>query len=65
MRDVILFIVFFILGVAFGVAVLVLAAWMIVWNVTDIQHVGLNFWNVFWLLVVASAFFGSGAAIRK
>lgn len=32
-----------------------LAALIIFWNVTDIQNVGPNFWNVFWLVVAAIA----------
>lgn len=63
MRDVILFIVFFIVGAALGIGALVLAAWMIVWNVNDIAAVGANFWNVFWIMLVALCLFGGTSRV--
>jgi len=62
------FVVFLLVVGAFAVAIagFILATWMVVWNVTDIQQHGINFWNAFWLLIVlASIGGGSGAASRK
>lgn len=61
------FIIFilWVLGLAAAAALFVLAILMVVWNVTDIQNVGLNFWNTFWLGLVAVAFFGSTSAASK
>ncbi|MGG7510973.1 hypothetical protein [Plantibacter sp. YIM 135249] len=50
-----------VLAVVVAAAVFVLAIAMVVWNVTDIQNVGINFWNTFWLGLVAVAFFGGTA----
>lgn len=50
-------------------AVLALFAWVVVafllgvaiinWNVNDIIQHGVNFWNVFWLALVATTWFGT------
>lgn len=49
------------LGLALGLAVLVGATFVVLWNVTDIQNVGVNFWNIFWLVVVAAAITGGAS----
>lgn len=43
---------------AAAVAVFILAVWILVWNLTDIQNVGFNFWNVFWIALTTTALFG-------
>jgi len=43
------------LGIAVGAALFVLEVNMIVWNVTDIVDKGINFWNTFWLALVAGS----------
>lgn len=51
---VLLFILLFSLGILaflFGVQV-------IAWNVNDIADKGANFWNVFWIMLVAASVFG-------
>jgi len=49
-------------AIALGIAGFVLATWMVVWNVSDIQAHGINFWNAFWLLVVLAAIGGGTGA---
>lgn len=41
----------------------VLAVWMIVWNVTDAQNVGVNFWNMFWIVVAGLMIFSPSSAV--
>lgn len=52
-----------IIGLAIGA--FILSVWIIVWNTTDIAENGVSFWNVFWLLLVASTYFGSHAAASR
>lgn len=40
-----------VLGVLMNIAVGVLTVFMFIWNITDIQNVGPNFWNVTWLVI--------------
>jgi hypothetical protein len=47
-----------VLAFFFGVAI-------INWNVNDIIQHGVNFWNVFWLSLVAVTWFGGGSAAGK
>lgn len=49
---------------AFVVAIagLILAVWILVWNLTDIQNVGFNFWNVFWIALASAALLGGVTA---
>ena len=46
-------VVAFLLGVA-----------IINWNVNDMLSHGVNFWNVFWLSLVAVTWFGTGKAAK-
>ena len=48
---------------ALGVAVL--AVFMVIWNVTDIQNVGPNFWNVAWLILAAIYLLGLVASVFR
>lgn len=41
--------------IALGIGLFILSVWMVVWNVNDIYNNGLNFWNAFWLMLVASS----------
>lgn len=54
-----------ILGLAIAAGYVVLISFMVLWNVTDIQNVGLNFWNVFWLVLVALSVLGSATGLAK
>lgn len=49
--------------VALAVAIggFILAVWMLVWNITDMQNVGVNFWNVFWSLLALTFVLGGSA----
>lgn len=38
-------------AVAFQLAYGVLIVFMYIWNISDIQNVGVNFWNIFWLVL--------------
>ncbi|GAA5198747.1 hypothetical protein [Microbacterium jejuense] len=59
-------VVFLILfGIALAVAGFVFATWVVVWNLTDMQNVGINFWNVFWILLVGTVLFGGVGASRR
>lgn len=49
--------------VALGLAVL--AVFMLIWNITDIQNVGANFWNVTWIILAALYLLGLVASIFK
>lgn len=54
--------------------VIVAFLWMIVaflfgvaiinWNVQDIIMHGVNFWNIFWLSLVAVVWFGTGNSVK-
>lgn len=47
-------ILLFLILLAVAVGWFVLAVWVAVWNVTDMQSVGVNFWNMFWLFVAGA-----------
>lgn len=51
----------FLLALAIGFALLVGATLVVLWNVTDIQNVGVNFWNIFWLVLVAAVISGGAS----
>lgn len=51
----------FLAAAALAVAVFVFGTWVVVWNVNDIAAVGANFWNVFWILLVGTVFFGGAS----
>lgn len=42
-----------ILGIALTIGVAVLVVFMFIWNITDIQNVGPNFWNITWLVLAS------------
>ena len=42
------------LGVLLDVGTGILSVFMFIWNITDIQNVGPNFWNVAWLVVATA-----------
>lgn len=50
----ILAIVLIVLNILFGV----LAVFILYWNITDIINVGVNFWNVFWIVFAALTLLG-------
>lgn len=50
-----------ILAVALQLGLAVLFVFMFIWNISDIQNVGPNFWNIFWL---ALATLGSLGVLR-
>jgi hypothetical protein len=52
------FIVLVLAAVAVTIAAFVLIVWVLVWNLTDIQNVGINFWNIFWIALAALALLG-------
>lgn len=54
----VLTIVVAIMAFLFGVAI-------ISWNVNDIIQHGPNFWNIFWLSLVAVVWFGGGRSVTK
>lgn len=40
-------------AVVFNIMFAVLIVFMFIWNITDIQNVGPNFWNIFWLVLAS------------
>lgn len=40
-----------ILALALTIGLAVLYVFMFIWNITDIQNEGPNFWNIFWLVI--------------
>jgi hypothetical protein len=44
--------------------ILTLFAVVVAWNVTDIINVGANFWNVFWLAMVATWTLGGTVVVQ-
>jgi hypothetical protein len=44
--------------------ILTLYAVVVAWNVTDIINVGANFWNVFWLAMVATWTLGGTVVVQ-
>lgn len=64
--DKFLFVLLILAGLAIGVGLWILGVWIVVWNVNDIAAVGANFWNVFWIMLVASFLFGgTSRAVSK
>lgn len=63
--DVLKGIVVFLVFLALAVGWFVLAVWIAVWNVTDMQNVGVNFWNMFWLTIAGLMVFSPGAVARS
>lgn len=59
MKETILIALLFVGVIAIGVGWLILSVFMVVWNVNDIADNGLNFWNAFWLFIVAIGWFGT------
>lgn len=49
----------FIVMVILGLALLAFWVWVIVINVHDIQTVGANFWNVFWIVLAGLGILGT------
>lgn len=49
----------FILMVILGIAWLAFLVWVIVINVQDIQNVGANFWNIFWIVLAGLGILGT------
>lgn len=47
--------------VALTVGGVILYSLVLVWNLTDIQNVGFNFWNVFWIVLFT---FGAVTLLR-
>lgn len=37
--------------IAINLGLAVLFVFMFIWNISDIQNVGPNFWNIFWLVI--------------
>lgn len=54
-----------ILGIVLTIGVAVLVVFMFIWNITDIQNVGPNFWNVTWLVLASIMGLGIVASIFK
>jgi len=54
----------FVAVLAWVVVAFLLGVAIINWNVNDIIQHGVNFWNVFWLSLVAVTWFGTGKAAR-
>lgn len=50
------------LSIGLVIGALALSALVIFWSIEDIQNVGVNFWNVFWLLCVAVFLLGVNRA---
>jgi hypothetical protein len=44
--------------------ILTFFAVVVAWNVTDIINVGANFWNVFWLAMVATWTLGGTVVVQ-
>lgn len=42
-----------VLALAINLGLAVLFVFMFIWNITDIQNVGPNFWNIAWLVVAS------------
>ena len=42
-----------ILGLIISIGLAVLYVFMFIWNISDIQNVGPNFWNIFWLVIAS------------
>lgn len=42
-----------ILALAMTLGLAVLFVFMFIWNISDIQNVGPNFWNIFWLVIAS------------
>lgn len=55
----------FILAILAGAVIVGLLAAVVAWNVTDIVNVGANFWNVFWLGLVAMIVLASSSASKS
>jgi hypothetical protein len=55
----------FILILTLVVIAFLLGVAIINWNVNDIIQHGVNFWNVFWLSLVAVTWSGGGSAASK
>jgi len=47
-----------ILAVLLNLGLGVLTVFMFIWNITDIQNVGPNFWNVTWLVIATGLALG-------
>jgi hypothetical protein len=54
----------FIALLVWAVVAFLLGVAIINWNVNDIIQHGVNFWNVFWLSLVAVTWFGTGKAAK-
>lgn len=61
------FVVFllFVLGISVVILLFLVGVQIINLNVNDIIQHGVNFWNVFWLSLVAVAWFGGGKVASK
>lgn len=54
----------FILVILWAIVAFLLGVAIINWNVQDIIQHGPNFWNIFWLSLVAVIWFGSGKTVK-
>ena len=46
------------LSIAVAIGAFVFGTWVVVWNVSDMIDNGVNFWNVFWILLVLAGITG-------
>lgn len=55
-----------VLAFGLGIALFIFGVNVLVWNINDIADEGANFWNVFWISLVAIVFIGgSSGAVSK
>lgn len=52
-----------IVAILLGIAAFVFGTWVAVWNVQDMIDYGVNFWNMFWLLLVVACVSGGVSKI--
>lgn len=50
-----------ILGLVIVFLFIAFFTWILVMNLTDIQNVGFNFWNVFWIALALVGLVGGGS----
>jgi hypothetical protein len=52
---------FFLLALVVTALAFVFGVHVVLWNVVDIAANGANFWNIFWLMLVAVIFLGGAS----
>lgn len=61
MKNAVAVVVGIIVGLVIVFAVVAFFSWILLMNLTDIQNVGFNFWNVFWIALALMGLVGGGS----